>query len=77
MRKVLILDPRDNIAVCLVDLNVGDAHAHGRVAVVGVGAIVALARELQAVLLHARDGARGDRDDGRRRRGRGGLGGHD
>jgi altronate hydrolase len=24
MRKVLILDPRDNIAVCLVDLNVGD-----------------------------------------------------
>ncbi len=23
MRKVLILDPRDNIAVCLVDLNVG------------------------------------------------------
>ena len=24
MRKVLILDPRDNIAVCLVDLNEGD-----------------------------------------------------
>ena len=24
MRKVLILDPRDNTAVCLVDLNVGD-----------------------------------------------------
>ena len=24
MRKVLVLDPRDNIAVCLVDLNVGD-----------------------------------------------------
>jgi altronate hydrolase len=24
MRKVLILDPRDNIAVCLVDLNKGD-----------------------------------------------------
>jgi len=24
MRKVLILDPRDNIAVCLVDLNQGD-----------------------------------------------------
>ena len=24
MRKILILDPRDNIAVCLVDLNEGD-----------------------------------------------------
>ena len=24
MRKVLVLDPRDNIAVCLVDLKVGD-----------------------------------------------------
>jgi altronate hydrolase len=24
MRKILILDPRDNIAVCLVDLNQGD-----------------------------------------------------
>ena len=24
MRKVLVLDPRDNIAVCLVDLNEGD-----------------------------------------------------
>ena len=24
MRKVLVLDPRDNIAVCLVDLNQGD-----------------------------------------------------
>ena len=24
MRKVLVLDPRDNTAVCLVDLNVGD-----------------------------------------------------
>jgi SAF domain len=24
MRKLLILDPRDNIAVCLVDLNEGD-----------------------------------------------------
>jgi altronate hydrolase len=24
MRKVLVLDPRDNIAVCLVDLSVGD-----------------------------------------------------
>jgi hypothetical protein len=24
MRKLLILDPRDNIAVCLVDLNQGD-----------------------------------------------------
>ena len=24
MRKVLILDPRNNIAVCLVDLNEGD-----------------------------------------------------
>jgi altronate hydrolase len=24
MRKVLVLDPRDNIAVCLVDLSAGD-----------------------------------------------------